>query len=292
MAWPARRADQPAHDRRCATAKAPSRCFPNGTITALANLSKQFAYAVVDVRVAYNENMDRVTGTMREVGASMERDPPGAGSCSRRSTSSAIESLADGFATVRVKFKSSRSTRAGWPTSCAGGCRQGSSPAASALRALTLAATSITSSRHGDVDDTGGRRHSGRPARLSALVAVCLPRRRAASPPDARGLGRRVRLHTKGWLPYTLQWEFEVVESTYPYRLRDRGERRFRGPWRVDLRRAWFAGPHHLRLADPGRKASLATPFVSAQADLRSESPMGDGARRGEPETRTSASPR
>ena len=23
-------------------------------------------------------------------------------------------------------------------------------------------------------------------------------------PSDARGLGRRVRLHTKGWLPYTL----------------------------------------------------------------------------------------
>jgi len=35
-------------------------------------------------------------------------------------------------------------------------------------------------------------------------------------PPDARGLGRRVRLHTKGWLPYTLKWEFEVVESRYP----------------------------------------------------------------------------
>jgi hypothetical protein len=36
-------------------------------------------------------------------------------------------------------------------------------------------------------------------------------------PADARGLGRRVRLQTKGWLPYTLEWEFEVVESRYPY---------------------------------------------------------------------------
>jgi hypothetical protein len=36
-------------------------------------------------------------------------------------------------------------------------------------------------------------------------------------PPDARGLGRRVALHTKGWLPYTLRWEFEVVESRYPH---------------------------------------------------------------------------
>jgi hypothetical protein len=36
-------------------------------------------------------------------------------------------------------------------------------------------------------------------------------------PGDARGVGRRVRLRTKGWLPYTLAWEFEVVESRYPY---------------------------------------------------------------------------
>jgi hypothetical protein len=36
-------------------------------------------------------------------------------------------------------------------------------------------------------------------------------------PPDARGVGRRVRLRTKGWLPYTLGWEFEVIESRYPH---------------------------------------------------------------------------
>jgi hypothetical protein len=36
-------------------------------------------------------------------------------------------------------------------------------------------------------------------------------------PPDANNLGRRVRLVTKGWLPYTIAWEFEVVESRYPY---------------------------------------------------------------------------
>jgi hypothetical protein len=36
-------------------------------------------------------------------------------------------------------------------------------------------------------------------------------------PPDAHGLGRRVRLLTKGRLPYTLRWEFEVVESRHPH---------------------------------------------------------------------------
>jgi hypothetical protein len=36
-------------------------------------------------------------------------------------------------------------------------------------------------------------------------------------PPDSSGLGRRVALHTKGWLPYTIRWEFEVIASNYPH---------------------------------------------------------------------------
>ena len=35
-------------------------------------------------------------------------------------------------------------------------------------------------------------------------------------PKDDRGLGQRVRVHTKGWLPYTIRWSLEVVESRYP----------------------------------------------------------------------------
>ena len=34
---------------------------------------------------------------------------------------------------------------------------------------------------------------------------------------DAHGLGRVVDLHTTGWLPYTLRWQFRVIESPYPY---------------------------------------------------------------------------
>jgi hypothetical protein len=36
-------------------------------------------------------------------------------------------------------------------------------------------------------------------------------------PPDASGRGCRARLHTKGFLPYTLNWEIEIVETRYPY---------------------------------------------------------------------------
>lgn len=53
------------------------------------------------------------------------------------------------------------------------------------------------------------------------------------APPDADGLGRRVRLLTKGWLPYTIAWEFEVVESRYPhgFTIVARGDFDGRGVW-------------------------------------------------------------
>jgi hypothetical protein len=35
-------------------------------------------------------------------------------------------------------------------------------------------------------------------------------------PPNADGVGRRVRTLTRGWLPYTIRWEFVVTESRYP----------------------------------------------------------------------------
>jgi hypothetical protein len=49
----------------------------------------------------------------------------------------------------------------------------------------------------------------------------------------ADGVGRRVRLLTKGWLPYTLRWEFEVVESRYPrgFTIVATGDFEGRGEW-------------------------------------------------------------
>jgi uncharacterized protein YndB with AHSA1/START domain len=39
------------------------------------------------------------------------------------------------------------------------------------------------------------------------------------SPGDAHGLGRRVRLLTRGWLPYKLRWESHAIEAAPPRRL-------------------------------------------------------------------------
>ena len=79
--------------------------FPNGTVTALANLSKLFAYAIVDVQAIYSENLDRINGTIREVGASMAREPAWGSLLLEPIEVMGVESIADGRVTIRVRFK-------------------------------------------------------------------------------------------------------------------------------------------------------------------------------------------
>jgi len=70
-------------------------------------------------------------------------------------------------------------------------------------------------------------------------------------PADANGLGRRVRLHTKGWLPYTLTWEFEIVESRYPYgnTLVASGDFDGRGVWTFEQDGAFVNATYDWRLS-------------------------------------------
>ena len=79
--------------------------FPNGTITALANLSKQFAYAVVDIKIPYPENLDRVLTALGEIGASMEQDVAWASMILEPIEAPTLESLVGGGATVRIRCK-------------------------------------------------------------------------------------------------------------------------------------------------------------------------------------------
>ncbi|HEX8161698.1 MAG TPA: SRPBCC family protein [Pyrinomonadaceae bacterium] len=52
-------------------------------------------------------------------------------------------------------------------------------------------------------------------------------------PGGERGAGKLVRLHTKGWLPYTLRWEFRTVAADYPrgYEVEAVGDLEGRGRW-------------------------------------------------------------
>ncbi len=52
-------------------------------------------------------------------------------------------------------------------------------------------------------------------------------------PGGKNGVGKQVRLFTKGWLPYTLLWEFEVLESRKPFgsTIAAKGDFNGRGTW-------------------------------------------------------------
>jgi len=49
--------------------------FPNGSITTLANRSKDFSYYVIDLGISYRQDPDQVTAVLRDVGAELQGDP-------------------------------------------------------------------------------------------------------------------------------------------------------------------------------------------------------------------------
>ncbi len=58
---------------------------------------------------------------------------------------------------------------------------------------------------------------------------------------DERGVGKVVSLFTKGWLPYTLRWQFRVTESNPPhgFTLVAEGDFVGRGIWTFEQDGAW-----------------------------------------------------
>ncbi|MBS1816505.1 MAG: polyketide cyclase [Acidobacteria bacterium] len=69
-------------------------------------------------------------------------------------------------------------------------------------------------------------------------------------PPNDRGLAQRVRLHTKGWLPYTLRWDLTVVESRYPERFAIEASGDFvgRGVWTLEQDGAYVNATYDWRI--------------------------------------------
>ena len=59
-------------------------------------------------------------------------------------------------------------------------------------------------------------------------------------PGDERGLGKVVSLYTKGWLPYTLRWDFRVTEvRTDGFTLVATGDFDGRGIWTFEQDGSW-----------------------------------------------------
>ncbi|MEP7109541.1 MAG: SRPBCC family protein [Ferruginibacter sp.] len=53
---------------------------------------------------------------------------------------------------------------------------------------------------------------------------------------DANSIGKKVKLFTKGWLPYTIKWDFEVIENIKPttFTIRAYGDFVGRGTWLLE----------------------------------------------------------
>jgi small conductance mechanosensitive channel len=79
--------------------------FPCGGITSLANLTKDFSYAVLDVRVHYRHDTDRVIDVLRKTAATLQSDPDLASSVFGPLEVLGIEQLGDTGVTIRVRMK-------------------------------------------------------------------------------------------------------------------------------------------------------------------------------------------
>jgi small-conductance mechanosensitive channel len=79
--------------------------FPNGSITSLANFSKQFAFATVDVRVPYTQDTTAVMDAIRDVGRDMQSDPQWNPLLLDAINLLGVESIEGGTTLIRAKFK-------------------------------------------------------------------------------------------------------------------------------------------------------------------------------------------
>jgi small conductance mechanosensitive channel len=78
---------------------------PNGMITSVTNMSRDFAQAVVDIGVAYRENVDEALAVMRQVGEQMRADPSYVGRILADLEIAGVERLDDSAVVLRCRFK-------------------------------------------------------------------------------------------------------------------------------------------------------------------------------------------
>ena len=79
--------------------------IPNGAISELSNMTKDFSYYVIDVGVAYKENVDRVMEILREIGAELEKDSAYADKILGPLEILGVDDFADSAVVIKVRIK-------------------------------------------------------------------------------------------------------------------------------------------------------------------------------------------
>jgi moderate conductance mechanosensitive channel len=79
--------------------------IPNGVITTVTNMSRGFAYAVIDVGVAYRENLDEVMEVMERVGIELANDPVFSSKILGDMEMAGVDKWDDSAVVIRCRFK-------------------------------------------------------------------------------------------------------------------------------------------------------------------------------------------
>jgi moderate conductance mechanosensitive channel len=78
---------------------------PNGQIDSVTNSTMEFAYALIDVGVAYKEDVDASIQVMQKVGTELAEDPEWGAKITEPMAVFGVQELADSAVTLRVRFK-------------------------------------------------------------------------------------------------------------------------------------------------------------------------------------------
>jgi moderate conductance mechanosensitive channel len=78
---------------------------PNGNITTVTNMSREFAFAVIDVGVAYRENIEQVMRIMEAVGETLRLDESFKHNILDDMEMAGVDQLADSAVMIRCRFK-------------------------------------------------------------------------------------------------------------------------------------------------------------------------------------------
>ncbi len=79
--------------------------IPNGTITTVTNMSRDYSFAVIDVGVAYREDLDQVMALMTQVGAEMRTESASADEILEDMEMAGVDQWADSAVVIRCRFK-------------------------------------------------------------------------------------------------------------------------------------------------------------------------------------------
>lgn len=79
--------------------------IPNGEITKVSNLTKSWSRAVLDIGVAYREDVDRVIALMKQIGAEFLADPEWGPLLLEEPTVPGVENLGDSAVVIRMMAK-------------------------------------------------------------------------------------------------------------------------------------------------------------------------------------------